>query len=359
MVPPLFKGRRAAHDSETPEAAPAAVAGNGSSTAAASASAPAAILRVQLLRARGLAAMDRNGKSDPFVIVSIPGASARRGNSDYRRRSAVRRQTCEPEWSGKDEALFDFDIAPEWLAGAGADSREASAERELERSDADEGEPSSHVAAAAADPHLIAPLATPRPKPSRRISDAAGKILTAPVRIGARGAAAGARGAVAGARAVGRRRKPRPMRNPGGSGAALQSPAGPQVGALEFVVWDKDKWTANDYMGEVSLPIEDWCKGDCAWESQEVRAVRMREADRYSPASEADVAATRLFAPLCRRRGPDPGARGLRRGARLAAAGAGVCVAACEHSCSRRRAGAVCAGGPERRHGRARRGVPR
>ena len=31
-------------------------------------------------------------------------------------------------------------------------------------------------------------------------------------------------------------------------------------GSIELVVWDKDKYTKNDYLGEVGLPIEDWFK---------------------------------------------------------------------------------------------------
>ena len=53
-------------------------------------------LRVHVRRAWNLTAMDRNGKSDPFVIVSINGHS---------KRSRVIRETLDPEW----DEFFDFE----------------------------------------------------------------------------------------------------------------------------------------------------------------------------------------------------------------------------------------------------------
>ena len=49
-------------------------------------------LHVHLLRANGLKAMDRNGKSDPYVKLELAG---------QKHRSKVKQRTLNPEWNEK------------------------------------------------------------------------------------------------------------------------------------------------------------------------------------------------------------------------------------------------------------------
>ncbi|CAD6885609.1 unnamed protein product [Tilletia controversa] len=241
---------------------------------------PLAVLRVQILAARNLAAMDRNGLADPFVTVSFLGgalppppansqASAKQAAvvsySSQRRATSVVNKSLNPAWSPA-EATFDLPILPEWL---GLDD-------------------SNSGAAASATPATAA--AARQRNRSARLASAA----FAPLRLTAKGAAAGARAV--------RSRTPRPIiigpnnfrrkRNNNnkqqqqqeqqqqqqqelekdggqlelvpsrGSIALARSPAAALkagiVSGIELVVWDKDKYTKNDYMGEVSVPVEAW-----------------------------------------------------------------------------------------------------
>jgi phosphatidylserine decarboxylase len=47
-------------------------------------------------------------------------------------------------------------------------------------------------------------------------------------------------------------------------------------GSIELIVWDKDRFSKNDYLGEVSLPIDDWFKwnGGNGVGFEEVQVVR-------------------------------------------------------------------------------------
>ncbi|KAE8223447.1 hypothetical protein CF319_g3520 [Tilletia indica] len=257
--------------------------------------APLAVLRVQILAARNLAAMDRNGLADPFVTVAFLGGAlppavvqnnAKPKNSSEipapttfnygsnRRSTSVFPKSLNPAWSSN-EATFDLPILPEWL---GIDDSSSSANNN------NAATPTSPAAAAAAVAGEAGNPARPRNR-SVRLAGRAASAALVPLRLTAKGAAAGARAV--------RSRTPRPIiiigpnnfrrkRNNNkqqeqqqekeagqlelvpsrGSIALARSPAAALtagiVSGIEFVVWDKDKYTKNDYMGEVSVPVEAW-----------------------------------------------------------------------------------------------------
>ena len=63
------------------------------------------LLEVQVQRAEGLPALDQNGRSDPFVVVSV--------NRSHERRTAVKRCTLFPCW---DETFYIYIPVPGWAA---------------------------------------------------------------------------------------------------------------------------------------------------------------------------------------------------------------------------------------------------
>ncbi|PWZ02399.1 hypothetical protein BCV70DRAFT_156823 [Testicularia cyperi] len=254
-------------------------------------------LRIQVLAARGLAAKDRNGKSDPFVVVSLPGSAVAtvEHHEDHHRTTPVKPKTLEPTWK-PNEATFDFPVLPDWFgpnyaavasdeidsdlvkaaiqnvvvqpAGAGSDTG-LTDDRDL----------------LSTSPGRTRPKLAFRSTSARKISRGATKILIAPVKLGA-----------AGARVVGRQ-MPRPMRMRKRNGLAAglpvamttdslatpssslitnstRAPRGSiqldasngMVSTLEFVIWDKDKFSGDDYMGECSLIVPQWCReGQVEW----------------------------------------------------------------------------------------------
>ncbi|KAK0553436.1 phosphatidylserine decarboxylase [Tilletia horrida] len=230
--------------------------------------APLAVLRVQILAARNLAPMDRNGLADPFITVAFVGGalppptvqnnakpSSSPAQQSQRRSTSVAPKTLNPQWPSA-EATFDLPILPDWL---GLVDEESGA-----------------------------------PVPSNRRPRIAGRAASAalvPIRLTARGAAAGARAV--------RSRTPRPIiigvkrrrqqkeaatAAAAAAAAATASAHAPGINQLELipsrgsialsrphaalkagivsgielVVWDKDRYTKNDYMGEVSVPVEMW-----------------------------------------------------------------------------------------------------
>ena len=252
---------------------------------------PLCKLRVQILSARGLPAKDRNGKSDPFVTINIPGAPISAHSSDpanpARKQTTVKAKTLDPVWK-ENEAQFEFDLLPDWFGPHFSTLAAASLDPEEVRSAVAEAQVhSSLINALGTSPGKASgrPKLTFRSSSRRSITGAAGaatKILVAPVKLGA-----------AGAKAVGRG-VPRPMRlrrnnrlaRTGGDHAAttdaliaaanslasvsrgsIQLDAtNAIVTSLEFVVWDKDRFSANDYMGECTLPVSEWCQpGHAEW----------------------------------------------------------------------------------------------
>ncbi|PWN47221.1 hypothetical protein IE53DRAFT_402784 [Violaceomyces palustris] len=216
-------------------------------------------LRVQVISARNLTAKDRNGKSDPFVVVSLPGTAPSPNTGEYRRRTPVKQKTLDPVWK-ESEATFDFEVPIEWLDSA--------------LPLADESGPSSTTppSGEGAQTYSIDRPDLPRRNSSfRKLSGAAstaGRLLVAPVKLGA-----------AGAKAVGRG-VPRPLRrkanvSSGKLSAAIENaPRGSihldgldaVVSSLEFVLWDKDRFSGNDYLGECSLSVREWCReGEVEW----------------------------------------------------------------------------------------------
>ncbi|EPQ28676.1 uncharacterized protein PFL1_03979 [Pseudozyma flocculosa PF-1] len=243
---------------------------------------PMCRLRVQILSARGLAAKDRNGKSDPFVVVSLP------GTAESSHQTAVKPKTLDPVWKDR-EATFEYDVVPEWfgphLDTVAVDGVDPDVVQAIL---ADAVTPASSAAAQGAAP--IAKGARPRSMLSsasaRKIGGAATKILSAPVKFGA-----------AGAKAVGRG-VPRPMKlrrrlsglstpSRAGSGQGAEAlvaaatmlagkpprgsiqldEANATVSSLEFVLWDKDRFSGDDYLGECSLLVREWCpNGEADWD---------------------------------------------------------------------------------------------
>lgn len=91
------------------------------SRSAQQASQPLAYLRVQVLKATNLIPKDRNGKADPYAVVSLPALAALSSksnqNSDrYRKKTAAISKTLEPEWKNE---VWDFPITAEWLGPDG------------------------------------------------------------------------------------------------------------------------------------------------------------------------------------------------------------------------------------------------
>lgn len=255
---------------------------------ASSSAPPLCTLRVQVLSARNLAAKDRNGKSDPFVLVSLPGSVASaHHDADSRSQTTVKPKTLDPTWTA-DEATFNFPVLPEWFgpnfaAVATEDIDSSVVRRAIQHAIVPDSAAQAPTSSGAQTPDTNAksrPRLNLRSASSKRIQGAASKILVAPVRLGA-----------AGARVVGRQ-MPRPMRlrrrNPltnsrpsstlgsdSPSTAALQDTKPPRgsiqldasngmVSSLEFVIWDKDRFSGNDYMGECSLQVAQWCQDGLA-----------------------------------------------------------------------------------------------
>ncbi len=257
-----------------------------SSTPSSPASGPLCTLRVQVLSAKGLAAKDRNGKSDPFVTVSLPGSAASsRNGAKTSSQTAVKPKTLDPTWK-PDEATFEFPVVPDWfgpnfaaVASEEIDSSVVRAAIQHAVADADAGSASSNLLTpdAAADATAKSrPRLGLRSASTKKITGTASKILVAPVKLGA-----------AGARVVGRQ-MPRPMRlrrrarpslptdTLSSSASNLDDASKPprgsiqldasngMVSSLEFVIWDKDRFSGDDYMGECSLPVTSWCKDGLA-----------------------------------------------------------------------------------------------
>lgn len=251
--------------------------------------------------------MDRNGKADPFVSVSIPGLAslgASRGqsqqNSDaFKRQTAVMPKTLSPEWKSE---VWDFEITEEWFGSLGwqsdldteevdvlvdepGDMADGDETMEGEQDEVDNAsaqvaalqiqqEPKvnetmsarsigsgAEVAGAAGDGASTPILSRP---PSRRVlSSTASKVLA----TSAKGIKLLPKGAAAGARAVARG-TPRPIRIRRRGSRNLspahqltgQATARGLVSNLEIVVWDKD-FARREYMGEASWPVWAWCRG--------------------------------------------------------------------------------------------------
>ncbi|MCO5585131.1 hypothetical protein L7F22_039063 [Adiantum nelumboides] len=236
-------------------------------------------LRVQIFGAHALTGKDRNGLSDPFFIINLPGAPPNsRDRHHYRRITPVRSKTLDPEWKDG-EASFDWDITKEWLQADTTESEESIvAIDHATSSKSGTQTPAEHPLASSSNNLLsipttetITPATTQRPSNVRKISAATGRLLIAPVRMSARGAMATGRVVKRGGNSVRKNGRPRPLRlgknqqmqnghAPAGSATLGRGGKSEQhaVSAIEFVCWDKDKWSGNDYMGECSLLINDW-----------------------------------------------------------------------------------------------------
>ncbi|CAO1630307.1 unnamed protein product [Sympodiomycopsis kandeliae] len=259
---------------------------------------PLALLRIQVVKAADLAPKDRNGKADPFVTVSIPGLAvlARRNGLQghnleqrFRKQTAVINKNLNPEWKNE---IFDFEITEDWLGPDGwqEDLEESATQLEDPTSEdvpveipvAVQDTPAEALRSrtgsgmtvegqSGASTPLTETSAPPsRPQSRRKISQTASKVL----QTGAKGVMLLPKGAAAGARVVARG-TPRPLRlrrggaGPSGARRIATSRAG-FVSNLEIVVWDKD-FARREYMGEVSWPIWEWCRGPRAvtWDEQD------------------------------------------------------------------------------------------
>jgi phosphatidylserine decarboxylase len=248
-------------------------------------------LRVQVIGAQNLAAQDRNGFSDPFIIINLPGApppstssSSKKDKDFYRRRTPHQPKTLAPKWK-ESEGTFEWNITTDWYQSAaeadgktGSESPEQVVKEKIKLVDTSAGYSESPQTEVNADPlqvagsRLQAQPTSHRPSNVRKLSAATGKILSASVRAPVRMTA---KGAVATTRAVRKRGPRRPMRIRKGSKSSIIDDSilhQASVGAIEFVVWDKDKWSGNDYMGECSLQVGSWiAEGKSAvWEASEV-----------------------------------------------------------------------------------------
>lgn len=268
-------------------------------------------LRVQIFGAHALVGKDRNGLSDPFFIVNLTGAPPNaRDRHHYRRITPVRSKTLDPEWKDG-EATFDWDITQEWLASIQSEPSESEenivaidhASKSGTQTPAEQTVASSSNLLAIPTTETITPAnATTAQRPSnvRKISAATGRLLIAPVRMSARGAMATGRVVRRGGNSVRKNGRPRPLRlgknqqmqhghAPAGSATLGRGGKSEQhaVSAIEFVCWDKDKWSGNDYMGECSLLINDWIsEGKMAdWTQSEPIAIPLVSTRRNAKVS--------------------------------------------------------------------------
>ncbi|UZJ53523.1 hypothetical protein CBS101457_002843 [Exobasidium rhododendri] len=282
-------------------------------------------LRVQVVGAQGLAGKDRNGLSDPFIVVNLPGApppahSTKKDKGFYRRATPVQPKTLEPKWKGT-EATFEWDITPDWYQsakehdGPGTSEDQQVAQELLNSAETGKDGDGCRVLKAPSSSgdaqltqspklgsfvelnasegayrevnELKPPSTSSRPSSVRRMSAVTTKLLIAPVRLTTKGA-------VATTRAVRRRGPPRPMRLRKGAKSSngtidlstIHQHQG-NVGAIEFVVWDKDKWSGNDYMGECSIRVSSWvADGDSAeWGASQSFTIPLTSSRRHAKVS--------------------------------------------------------------------------
>lgn len=272
----------------TPASAAASTSTYVQSTSSSSPEPPLALLRVQVTRARNLVAKDRNGKSDPFVTVSIPGLAALASNksngnssnssnsSKFRKQTSVAHKTLNPEWQNE---TWDFEITDEWFGPGGwqqqqqqgedgmtavagpsgtatpTEDRIVVTEEVAEALNNLEVDPETTIAAVATG----SSLAPSRPSYSRKLSSTASKVLS----TSAKGVMLLPKGAAAGARAVARG-TPRPMNLRRGTAGRrnssnLNDSTTGLAPNLEIVVWDKD-FARREYLGEANWPVWQWCR---------------------------------------------------------------------------------------------------
>ncbi|KAN0061720.1 phosphatidylserine decarboxylase [Thecaphora frezii] len=245
---------------------------------------PLCRLRVQILSARSLTAKDRNGKSDPFVVVSLP------GTAESSHRTAVKSKTLDPVWKDK-EATFEYDMLPGWfgphLSTVAAEELNPDVVKALlaevtattDSSTATSSQDAAPSAKGLRSRRMISSAS------ARRLGGAATKILAAPVKFGAAGAKVVGRGVPRPMR-MKRRLSGLPVAGRATSGHSVDTivvagdmlagkpPRGSiqldatnaTVSALEFVLWDKDRFSGNDYLGECSLLVREWCpSGKADW----------------------------------------------------------------------------------------------
>lgn len=282
-------------------------------------------LRIQVLGAHDLAAQDRNGLADPFIIVNLPGAppplSNKKEKDFYRRRTPVQPKTLDPKWK-ETEATFEWDITSDWYLSS---TETAIAQNQVFSTDqaAVRSEESNALSVQtplaltespmvekqedplAAEGARLKPDTIRRPSNVRKLSAATGKILGAPVRMTTKGA-------VATGRVVRRKGPRRPIRVRRGTSANGNKPSNgtvdlhtlqqATVGSVEFVVWDKDKWSQNDYMGECSLQVSSWiAEGKSAlWDASQPMRLPLVSSRRNAKVSGEIIVRVGLVADTTR-----------------------------------------------------------
>ncbi len=249
-------------------------------------------LRVQIISGHNLLGRDRNGKSDPYVVLSIPGANG--SSSSGSRSASAKRQTppvfrtVDPVWKAE-EATFDFDITSAWLGGDEEDAELLTARPTLRRGWSGAAsryivQPALKIPKGAAAGARVVGRRAPRPmriKKARQPSSSDTSPEPGPIEAPSTSTAlpAGKRSWLPGSRPGTRPSTPgigskfalptlrtshlkAEKETAPPTGSAVLNPAGiasaPAVHALEFVLWDKDRFSSNDYLGECSLPVEEW-----------------------------------------------------------------------------------------------------
>ena len=61
-------------------------------------------VQVELLRGESLAAMDKRGTSDPYVVICLPGAT----HQGARHKTKTKKKTLAPQWTREDKADNSF-----------------------------------------------------------------------------------------------------------------------------------------------------------------------------------------------------------------------------------------------------------
>ena len=251
------------------------------------ANAPLARLRVQIISGHKLLGRDRNGKSDPYVVLSIPGLtnnSMHNNTPSGKRQTPAISRTVDPVWPAS-EATFDFDITPAWFGEAGPEgllTARPVAKRSFSGAAGGAGrylwQSARKIPKGAAAGARVVGRKAPRPmrirrggrtQPSRQSSSEPSDKAAAATDKTTRSSPSPPEPATPESERSGRPRLLRlqTQNNAGGNvsppqGSAGLNPSGSThvlaVSALEFVLWDKDRFSANDYLGECSLPVDSW-----------------------------------------------------------------------------------------------------
>ncbi|KDN39916.1 hypothetical protein K437DRAFT_258852 [Tilletiaria anomala UBC 951] len=251
-------------------------------------------LRVQIVAAHNLIGRDRHGKtSDPYVVLSIPGVnltpsasgsskpSSSNSSSSSKRQTPAISKTVNPVWK-PEEATFDLDVTPVWL-GTNEEGVLPGGGRSLYKRSLSGAaskyllQPARKIPKGAAAGARVIGRKAPKPMRMKRNNNnnnnnpSEANVAPASATTSAQASISASPSPTdAASRQEQQRAKPdlhRLATNVNTAnlepppGSAVLNPSGAShavVRALEFVLWDKDRFSADDYLGECSLPVKSW-----------------------------------------------------------------------------------------------------